>query len=282
MQAPHSRLQPRYHPLQASCHPLPPLASPHSSPSPRQLHALAGGGDTDSNLNQSRRRSSITIGAGHGDLFGSHTNVFGAPSLGGDNQLAPSRAGRRLSCGLPGLSLFQVSTSVEPARRRGLSAVAYAAPGSPGLAELPGLPEDSMAPSKLGRVGIRRGTAAAGNGPPASGSAAPEPSAVVKKPVKKPVVGGASSRVAGSMKSLDRQLKNLQTTQTETADALAEEKRVSKAERRRSEVRETWRRAGLGAAGMQAEMSSRSVDSEDLAGGDETEVSEEGVPQPQP
>lgn len=137
-------------------------------------------------------------------------------------------------------------------------------------------------PSKMGRVGIRRGTAAAGNGPPASGSAAPEPSAVVKKPVKKPVAGGASSRVAGSMKSLDKQLKNLQTTQTETADALAEEKRVGKAERRRSEVRETWRRAGLGAAGMQAEMSSRSVDSEDSAGGDETEVSEEGVPKPQP
>ena len=84
------------------------------------------------------------------------------------------------------------------------------------------------------------------------------------------------------MKSLDRQLKNLQTTQTETADALAEEKRVSKAERRRSEVRETWRRAGLGAAGMQAEMSSRSAGSEDSTGGDETEVRPNPNPNPNP
>ena len=187
------------------------------APLPQQLHALAGGVGTEKNLNPraSRRRSSIGIGVGHADLFGSHTNIFGDGQLspGGDNQLAPSRAsGRRASCGLPGLSLFQGSTSAEPARQRGLSAVAYAGgpglPGSSGLAELPGLPEDSVAPSKMGRVGMRRCTGSdrpplAGNGPAAPGSAAaPEPSAAAKKPVKKSMVGGAKGKVAGSMKPI--------------------------------------------------------------------------------
>ena len=216
-QAPYSPLQPSYHPLYPSSHPLQRRTVPHSGLFPQQLHALAGGVGTEKNLNPraSGRRSSIGIGVGHADLFGSHTNIFGDGQLspGGDNQLAPWRAsGRRASCGLPGLSLFQGSTSVEPARQRGLSAVAYAGgpglPGSSGLAELPGLPEDSVAPSKMGRVGMRRCTGSdrpplAGNGPAAPGSAAaPEPSAAAKKPVKKSMAGGAKGKVAGSMKPI--------------------------------------------------------------------------------